>query len=190
MSNIKTYGVTGTLAVSGTAAASTFIEHHTDTIRLVYSGSQVCLTLAGPSNTTPALNTTEGALVVSPAEVEYLSIGAPQSQTVVNIIRGTTTIVDFPEGTGSPFTAGDFVTFISQQTPYNTASAFEVLSVDSTSNVGGYFSTRLTLDWNSSAVADFIPGRHDTELRSVFYMNVIALNGGSGNLYYNQVQVS
>ena len=38
-----------------------------------------------------------------------ISLGPVRSQRVVGVTTGTTTLIDFPEGTGSPFEIGDAV---------------------------------------------------------------------------------
>ena len=46
---------------------------------------------------------------VSSTDSEEISIGPVKYQRVVGITNGTTTTIDFPEGTGSPLAVGDAV---------------------------------------------------------------------------------
>jgi len=74
------------------------------------------------------------------------------SNRVVGITTGTTTIIDFPEGTQSPFGVGDYVTLSgANDSNYNFVHV-PVLSVDTSSNVGGYHQSRITLNCNSSGI--------------------------------------
>ena len=61
-------------------------------------------------------------------------------------------------------------------------------SVDTSSNVGGYFNTRIVINHDSSGVATAF-GAPYAELRGSFKIGSIAAVG-SGTLYAQQVQVS
>ena len=62
--------------------------------------------------------------------------------------------IDFPEGTGSPFEIGDVVSLtVTGQSNFDFTHKI-VTSIDTSAGVSGYFSTRLTVDHDSSSVTD------------------------------------
>ena len=74
------------------------------------------------------------------------------SNRVIGITTGTTTIVDFAEGTQAPFGVGDYVTLTgANDSNYNFVHV-PVTAVDTTSSVGGYYQSRITLGYNSSGI--------------------------------------
>ena len=90
-------GTVTTLTTSATSARSGAIAHKSDSLRFVSvsQGHHVAI------GTLPTGTTTD-YYIPSGGEA-ILSIGRPASQRVVNVIVGTATTIDFPEGTGSPF---------------------------------------------------------------------------------------
>ena len=69
------------------------------------------------------------------------------SNRVVGITTGTTTIVDVPEGTQVPFGVGDYVTLTASGQSYYNFTHQRVISVDTSAGVGGYYQTRMTVDY-------------------------------------------
>ena len=102
---------------------------------------------------------------------------------------GTTTTLDFPEGTGSPFVVGNAVsltvTGVSGQENLNFTHKI-VSSVVTSAGVGGYYSTRVVVDHDSSSVTDALLSTSYAELRGSFM--VAAYGDGTGTLHYQQVQ--
>ena len=183
MAALKPVGDVVTLTTSSTSAQSAAQAHKTDTLRVV-------------AVTTPA-HIAIGTLPVATAANFYvpagssasISLGSPNSNRVTGITTGTTTVIDFPEGTGSPFTVGDAVSLtVEGQSDYDFSHKI-VSSVNTTADVSGYFSTRIIVN-NDSSTGN--PGALlDTsyaELRSSFM--VAALSTGSGKCYVQQVQVT
>jgi len=114
------------------------------------------------------------------------------SNRVVGIITGTTTIVDFPEGTQAPFGVGDYVTITgANDSNYNFVHV-PVVSVDTSSNVGGYHQSRITLGYNSSGIITaFSPAGAATGSSISLSQRLAArTEGGAGVVYAQQVQVS
>ena len=109
------------------------------------------------------------------------------SNRVVGVITGTTTIISVPDGTQVPYGPGDYVTLtVTGQSYYNFTDK-EVLSVDTSSDIDGYFSTRMTVNYNSSGIATAFSSSDAT----VINCNKVSAYGvGSGVLYYQQVQIS
>jgi hypothetical protein len=111
---------------------------------------------------------------------------SPASQRVVGIITGTTTTITFPEGTGSPFVVGDYVTLTSVGQPYYNFTHQPVTTVDASSGVGGYYSTRITVSTSTSGIITAFSA--DGDLRKS--IRVSAFGTGAGALYYQQVQIA
>ena len=175
-------GTVTTLTTSATSARSGAIAHKSDSLRFVSvsQGHHVAI------GTLPTGTTTD-YYIPSGGEA-ILSIGRPASQRVVNVIVGTATTIDFPEGTGSPFAVGDAVTLtVTGQSDFDFEHKI-VSSVDTSAGVSGYFSTRITVDHNSSSVSDAFNPAY-AELRGSL-MVAARTDSGSGKLYVQQVQVT
>ena len=175
-------GTVTTLTTSATSARSGAIAHKSDSLRFVSvsQGHHVAI------GTLPTGTTTD-YYIPSGGEA-ILSIGRPASQRVVNVIVGTATTIDFPEGTGSPFAVGDAVTLtVTGQSDFDFEHKI-VSSVDTSAGVSGYFSTRITVDHNSSSVSEAFNPAY-AELRGSL-MVAARTDSGSGKLYVQQVQVT
>lgn len=110
------------------------------------------------------------------------------SNRVIGITTGTTTLVDVPEGTQVPFGIGDYVSIAGADEPlYNIIHA-PVLSVDTSSGVGGYYQTRLTLGYNSSGIVTAFSGK-DVTIKNSLRL-AARTEGGAGTVYAQQVQIS
>lgn len=109
------------------------------------------------------------------------------SNRVAGITTGTTTIVTVPEGTQVPFGVGDYVTLSASGQPYYDFTHQQVLSVDTSASVDGYYSTRMTIGYNSSGIVTAFSSPD----ASVSISNKVSAYGaGSGTLYYQQVQIT
>ena len=108
------------------------------------------------------------------------------SNRVAGITTGTTTIIDCPEGTQAPFGVGDYVT-LSGSTYHNFVHA-PVISVDTTSNVDGYYQKRFTVGYNSSGILTAFSSP-DASV-SLSYRLAARTDNGSGIVYAQQVQIS
>ena len=109
------------------------------------------------------------------------------SNRVVGITTGTTTIVTVPEGTQVPFAVGDYVTLTSSGQSYYNFTNQQVLSVDTSAGVNGYYQTRMTVNYNSSGIVTAFSSAD----ASVIISNKISAYGvGSGTIYFQQVQIT
>ena len=72
---------------------------------LLMSCSKRCRVVTLPIGTLPTASTTN--FYVHAGEDDIISLGKVSAQRVVGVTTGTTTIIDFPEGTGQPFEVGD-----------------------------------------------------------------------------------
>jgi hypothetical protein len=109
------------------------------------------------------------------------------SNRVVGVTTGTTTIVTVPEGTQVPFAVGDYVTLTATGQSYYNFTHQRVVSIDTSAGVDGYFSTRMTVDYNSSGIVTAFSAAD----ASVVVSNKISAYGvSSGTLYFQQVQIT
>jgi hypothetical protein len=174
------------LSTTATAAATTSFSVQSDVLRVaaVTSGAFVAI------GTNPTATTTDYYIPAGTTATLAMTKG---SNRVVGITTGTTTLIDFPEGTQCPFGAGDFVTLSTGNTnqPYHNITHAAVLSVDSTTGVGGLYQTRCTLNYNSSGVVTaFNAGLSpDAVLRLSLRLSA-RTEGSAGVVYAQQVQIS
>ncbi len=109
------------------------------------------------------------------------------SNRVAGIVTGTTTVVVVPEGMQVPFGVGDYVTLTASGQSYYDFTHKEVLSVDTSASVNGYYQTRMTVANNSSGIVTAFSSPDATVSIS---NKVSAYGAGSGTLYYQQVQIT
>jgi hypothetical protein len=177
--------------------------------RPVGAGSSFTFT-AGAATTSSAFTVQSSVLrVVAVGGAAFISVGATPSATaadyyvpsggtetialtkasnrVVGITTGATTTVIVPEGTQVPFGVGDYVTLTASGQTYYNFSHQQVLSVDTTSGVGGYYQTRMVVNYNSAGIVTAFASPDASVITS---NKVSAFGAGSGTLYYQQVQIS
>jgi hypothetical protein len=177
--------------------------------RPVGAGSSFTFT-AGAASTSSAFTVQSSVLrVVAVGGAAFISVGATPSATaadyyvpsggtetialtkasnrVVGITTGTTTIVTVPEGTQVPFGVGDYVSLTASGQTYYNFTHQRVISVDTTSNVGGYYQTRMVVDYNSAGIVTAFASPDAAVITS---NKVSVFGAGSGTLYYQQVQIS
>ena len=145
-------------------------------------------------STNPTATTANYYLVADVPEV--ISIGQARSQPVVGITTGTTTTIEFQEGTGSQFTVGDTVNLtVTNQDYYDTAvTGAIVTSVNNKSANGSGDGTQgfgriIVCDANTVAIATAYSSSNFAELRNAF--KVAGIRGGGSNavVKVQQVQV-
>ena len=99
----KPVGNTKSISTSNTSARSDVISKQSNSLRVVAVGAD-CHVAIGTNPTATASN-----YYVASGTSEVISLGNVKSQRVVGVTTGSTTTIDFPEGTGSPFEVGDSV---------------------------------------------------------------------------------
>ena len=176
-----------------TANTTSSIAQKANTLRVVLVGADA-VQGAHVAIGTDASATTSDFYVVK-NEPASINIFRPSSQRVVGITTGTTTLIDFPEGTGSPFAVGSRVDLtVTGQSYYDDAVGFATVSkVWSGSGRNGYFSTRITVDADTSGIVTAYSSDNYAELRNSFKVSALAKGGaatGKSTLYYQQVQIS
>ena len=182
MTAIRPVGINSTLTTSTSSVQTSAISQQSDNLRVVAETAGVYVNYgANPTSTNENIYVPVG-------EGEDISLGPVQSQRVVGITTGATTIIDFPEGTGCPFGVGDAVTLTANQSNFNFTHQL-VQSVDNTAGVGGFFNTRMTVNYNSASVTDVFDAQQYAEIRKSIKVSV-ATESGTGKAYIQQVQVS
>jgi hypothetical protein len=171
------------ITTSGSSTKSGAQAHKTKYLRVVAKTNDAYLAIGGE----PTATTGSFYLVANVPEV--ISTGQVRSQPVQKVTKGTTTIIDFLQGTGSQFVVGDYVSLTAPgQTGFNFSHQ-EVTAVNDTANNGGFFGTRITVDYNSSSVSGtWDESKLGSDLRESFKVAVLQA-GGAGTVKIQQVQV-
>jgi hypothetical protein len=165
---------------AGTATTSSAFSVQSSVLRVVAVGGAAFVAVGATPSATAA------DYYVPSGETATLAL-TKASNRVVGVTTGTTTIVTVPEGTQVPFGVGDYVTLSASGQTYYNFTHQRVISVDTTSNVGGYYQTRMTVDYNSTGIATAFSSAD----ASVIASNKVSVFGaGSGTLYYQQVQIT
>lgn len=164
---------------AGTATTSTTFSVQSSILRVVVVGSDAHISVGSTPSATNA------DYYVPSGGTATLAL-TKASNRVVGVTTGTTTIVSVPEGTQVPFGVGDYVTLSGSS--YHNFTHAEVLSVDTSSDVNGFFQTRMVVNYNSSGIVTAFnsPDASVTASNKVSAFGV----GGAGVLYYQQVQIT
>jgi hypothetical protein len=184
MSPLNPVGEAFSITTGATSAKSSAFSQRTDTIRIIAISNDAYVAIgtepdAGPTN-----------FLVTVGEPEEISLGIPLASPVAGITTGATTIIDFPEGFSSPFSVGDYVSLtVTGQSSYDFTHK-EVTAVNNTANVGGYYSTRITVanDSSSGNPASLLSTSR-AELRKSIKVAAEARTG-TGSVHCQQVQVT
>ena len=172
---------------------SSGIAQKSDTLRVVLVGADA-VQGAHVAIGTDASASASGYYVAKnvPASI---SLSRPCSQRVVGITTGSTTLIDFPEGTGTPFAVGSRVNLtVTDQSYYDDVVGFAtVTKVWSGAGRNGYHSTRVTVDANTAGIVTAYSSDNYAELRNSFKVSALAKGGavtGKSTLYYHQGQIT
>ena len=179
---IKPVGINSTVSTSTSSARTSAISQQTENIRVV-AESVGCYVAIGTEPTATNEN-----IYVSTSDSVEVAIGFPASQRVAGITTGTTTTIDFPEGTGCPFAVGEAVTLTAGQSNFDFSHKI-VASINNSANVGGFYNTRMVVNHDSSSVTDTFDPNNYTEIRKSIKVAVKS-ESGTGKAYIQQVQVS
>ena len=132
-----------------------------------------------------------GDLIIPEGTSETLSI-SNASGRVTGITTGNPTLIDFAQGTQSPFGVGDYVTLTEGNSYWTTnLDDVRVSQVYTGSGSGGYYSSRIALEFNSGASGapvNFEP--NGGLLRASLKVGAKAHRSGIGTMHIQQVQVS
>ena len=187
---LRTVGA-GTSITTGTASQQSIpISGKSTAIRVVATGQNTHVAIG----TEPAAAVTD--FVVPKDSAATLGF-TNTSARVVSYTKGSTTTIDFPEGTSSPFAVGDYVSLSladgSAQDYYEFTHkrVKQVYSSASAPNYGAgenWFGQRIIVEHNSGSVSGTF-NDPDATLRASFKV-AARTDSGSGKLYIQQVQIS
>ena len=184
---LRTVGAGTSITTGAASQQSVPISGKSTAIRVVATGQ----------NTHVAIGTEPTAAVtdfVVPKDSAATLGFTNTSARVVSYTKGTTTILDFPQGTASPFAVGDYV---SLSCPANTDFDFThkrvktVYNASSAVNYGAgenWFGQRIIVEHNSGSVSGTF-NDPDATIRASFKV-AARTESGSGKLYIQQVQIS
>lgn len=175
-------GAGSSFSFTGTATTSSAFSVQSDTLRIVAVGGAAHI-LIGSS----PLATSSNYYVPSGGSVTLALTKA--SNRVVGITTGTSTTIDFAEGTQSPFGVGDSVTLSASGQSYYDFSHQIVTSVDTNSSINGYHQSRIVVSYNSSGIITAFSSA-DATLRTSQKLGAIGASGATGVLYHQQVQLT
>ncbi len=165
---------------AGAASTSTAFTVQSSVLRVVAVGGSAHVAIG----VTPAA--TSADYYVPAGDTVTLGL-TKASNRVVGVTTGTTTIVTVPEGTQVPFAVGDYVSLTATGQSYYDFTHQQVLSIDTSAGVDGYFSTRMTVNYNSSGIVTAFSAAD----ASIVVSNKVSAYGvGSGTLYFQQVQIT
>ena len=172
---------------------SSGIAQKSDTLRVVLVGADAVQGAHVAIGTDASASTS--SYYVAKNVPASISLSRPSSQRVVGITTGSTTLIDFPEGTGSPFAVGSRVNLtVTDQSYYDDAVGFAtVTKVWDGAGRNGYYSTRITVDANTAGIVTAYSSDNYAELRNSFKVSALAKGGavtGKSTLYYQQVQIT
>ena len=184
---LRTVGAGTSITTSAASQQSVPISGKSTAIRVVATGQ----------NTHVAIGTEPTAAVtdfIVPKDSAATLGFTNTSARVVSYTKGSTTILDFPEGTSSPFAVGDYVSLsCSSQTDfdfthkrvktvYNKARTSQAYAGEN------YFGQRIIVEHNSGSVSGTF-NDPDATLRASFKV-AARTDSGTGKLYIQQVQIS
>ena len=184
---LRTVGAGTSITTSAASQQSIPISGKSTAIRVVATGQ----------NTHVAIGTEPAAAVtdfVVPKDSAATLAFSNTSARIVSYTKGTTTILDFPEGTSSPFGVGDYV---SLSCPANTDFNFTHKRVKTVYDKArtsqayageNYFGQRIIVEHNSGSVSGTF-NDPDATLRGSFKV-AARTDSGSGKLYIQQVQIA
>lgn len=175
-------GAGSSFSFTGTATTSSAFSVQSDTLRIVAVGGAAHI-LIGSS----PLATSSNYYVPSGGSVTLALTKA--SNRVVGVTTGTSTTIDFAEGTQSPFGVGDSVTLSASGQSYYDFSHQIVTSVDTNSSINGYHQSRIVVSYNSSGIVTAFSSA-DATLRTSQKLGAIGASGATGVLYHQQVQLT
>ena len=184
---LRTVGAGTSITTGAASQQSGPISGKSTAIRVVATGQ----------NTHVAIGTEPTAAVtdfVVPKDSAATLAFSNTSARIVSYTKGTTTILDFPEGTSSPFGVGDYV---SLSCPANTDFDFTHKRVKTVYDKArtsqayageNYFGQRIIVEHNSGSVSGTF-NDPDATIRGSFKV-AARTDSGSGKLYIQQVQIA
>ena len=186
----RTVGAGQSIALTGTATTSTAFKVQSNVLRIVASGADAYVAIG----TDPVATTTD--FLVPSSEPESLAM-LRMSQRVVGITKGSTTVLEAPEGTQMPFQIGDRVTLdyegdSTNDSNYTTLiNDTKVVGKSRSAGVGGDFLEKITVEANTSGVSTAFTPTGNATLFMSSKVSVISPNPTAASVVYiQQVQTT
>ena len=186
----RTVGAGQSIALTGTATTSSAFKVQSNVLRIVATGANAFVAIGTDPVATPS------DYVVTPQDACTLAM-LKQSQRVVSITKGTTTVLEAPEGTQMPFNIGDRVTLdyegnTANDVNYTTLiNDTKVIGKSRSAGVGGDFSEKVTVEANTSGVSTAFTPTGNATLFMSNKVSVISPNPTAASVVYiQQVQTT
>jgi len=186
----RTVGAGQSIALTGTATTSSAFKVQSNVLRIVATGGNAYVAIGTDPVATASdyIVTTQG-----PESLAMLKM----SQRVVGITKGTTTVLQAPEGTQMPFNIGDRVTLDFEGNTKNDSnwttliSDTKVVGKSRSAGVSGDFSEKITVEANTAGISTaFTPAGNATLFMSN-KVSVISPNPtAAAVVYIQQVQTT
>ena len=181
----RAVGAGQSIALAGAAATATF-KVQSSVMRVVAKGAPAFVAIG----TEPVASTSDYYVPAGGTATLALTRA---SQRVTNIIVGTATTLECPEGTQMPFNIGDRVTIQdSNDSNYETKiSNAEVTTVYHSSGRDGYFQTRIKVSADTSGISTAFSAESHATLYRSNSVSALTPDGATGGvLYVQQVQTT
>ena len=186
----RTVGAGQSIALTGTATTSSAFKVQSNVLRIVATGGNAYVAIG----TDPVATASD--YIVTTQGPESLAM-LKQSQRVVGITKGTTTVLQAPEGTTMPFNIGDRVTLDFEGNTKNDSnwttliSDTKVVGKSRSAGVSGDFSEKITVEANTAGVSTAFTPTGNATLFMSNKVSVISPNPtAAAVVYIQQVQTT
>ena len=186
----RTVGAGQSIALTGTATTSSAFKVQSNVLRIVATGANAYVAIG----TDPVATTSD--YIVTTQGSESLAM-LRMSQRVVGITKGSTTVLEAPEGTQMPFNIGDRVTLdyegdSTNDSNYTTLiNDTKVVGKSRSAGVGGDFSEKITVEADCSGISTAFTPTGNATLFMSNKVSVISPNPTAASVVYiQQVQTT
>tara|TARA_B100001121_G_scaffold88201_1_gene78297 strand:+ start:578 stop:1156 length:579 start_codon:yes stop_codon:yes gene_type:complete len=186
----RTVGAGQSIALTGTATTSSAFKVQSNVLRIVATGANAYVAIG----TDPVATTSD--YIVTTQGSESLAM-LRMSQRVVGITKGSTTVLEAPEGTQMPFNIGDRVTLdyegdSTNDSNYTTLiNDTKVVGKSRSAGISGDFSEKITVEANTAGVSTAFTPTGNATLFLSNKVSVISPNPTAASVVYiQQVQTT
>ena len=186
----RTVGAGQSIALTGTATTSSAFKVQSNVLRIVATGANAYVAIG----TDPVATTSD--YIVTTQGSESLAM-LKMSQRVVGITKGSTTVLEAPEGTQMPFNIGDRVTLdyegdSTNDSNYTTLiNDTKVVGKSRSAGISGDFSEKITVEANTAGVSTAFTPTGNATLFLSNKVSVISPNPTAASVVYiQQVQTT
>ena len=186
----RTVGAGQSIALTGTATTSSAFKVQSNVLRIVATGANAFVAIG----TDPVATTSD--YIVTTQGSESLAM-LRMSQRVVGITKGSTTVLEAPEGTQMPFNIGDRVTLdyegdSTNDSNYTTLiNDTKVVGKSRSAGISGDFSEKITVEANTAGVSTAFTPTGNATLFLSNKVSVISPNPTAASVVYiQQVQTT